>query len=326
MAKISYRTGFISALLAIFLAAGVPHSQSNATNIGYIILDIEREIPGRPDVKTALGTIIKLAVEAIKQSKVDEISDEREKAIAIFRAIASTLRFNGYHHKVGTYPESLTSVLSSPAKLFDCDTGTFIFLSVADELGLPVSMVEVEVADYDPSRAFGDHNFVRWTLKDGGTVDWDANDERLRRGDRQTSLYGYAWSKDQLLGYVLFARGLAWEKLNKFDRSLVDYDESIKSFPTWHKAKNNIAWLLSSRRELQTLGRQKEALTLAQEVVSVHPTPNNRDTLACAYALNGDFESAVRIQKKVVQDSPGAASFRENLERLERGKNCIVDG
>jgi hypothetical protein len=268
---------------------------------------------------------MELAVNEVKKARAGEIADERKRARATFEVIARTLRAEGYRHRVGDYPHTLTAVLSSPSKLFDCDTGSFIFLSVAEVLNLPVSMVEVEVAGFGPARAFGDHNFVRWTLGDGSTVDWDPNDERERSGDKKTKLYGYAWSRDQLIGYLLFSRGLDWEKVPEFNKALADYESSLKLFPVWPKAKNNIAWLIASRKELQGLGREKEALALAQEVVAVHPTANNRDTLACAYALNGDFASAIRIQEKVVKENEEEPSFAANLRRMRQGKNCFVD-
>jgi len=294
-------------------------------NIGHIILDIESNIPGRHLVKNQLNTLLELAVEEVDKSGVRQISDEKKRAVATFEAIARAIRTNGFQHKIGIYPHSLTEVLSSTSKLFDCDTGSFIFLSVAEKLNLPVSMVEVEVPSYSPSREFGDHNFVRWTLKDGNTVDWDPNDENQRHGDAQSSLYGFAWTKEQLIGYVFFARGLDWEKQGYFKKALDDYEQSIRLFPTWPKAKNNVAWLFASRSELQHLGREKEALTLAKEVVALHPTANNKDTLACAYALNGDFENAIEVQKSVVAANPHAPSFADNLRKMQSRKNCLID-
>lgn len=320
MKKYTSRATFIGVIVTFIFAANIAHSQ---TNIGHAILDIESAVPGRPDVKEALNHVVELAVAAVRTSRVDQIPEERDRAIAIFRSIATTLRSNGFHHRVGTYPDSLTSVLSSSERVFDCDTGSFIFLSVADELKIPVYMVEVEVDKYSPSRAFGDHNFVRWVLKDEDVVDWDPNDERPRTGDKKTSLYGYAWSREQLIGYVMFVRGLDWEKRKQFDKALADYEFSMKLFPQSPKAKNNIAWLLATKGELQHLGRQKEALRLAQEVVAAHPTPNNNDTLACAYAINGDFESALRIEERVVQENPSERSFKKNLKNIRRGISCM---
>lgn len=300
-------------------------SYSKSDNVGYVILDIEGEIPGQPSVKQELKRLIERVVKEVKTSGGNLLSDERARAIATFEAIAGAVKSMGFHHEPGTYPTSLTSVLSSGSKLFDCDTGSFIFLSIGDELALPMSMVEVEVPEYSPERAFGDHSFVRWTLTSGGTVDWDPNAERQRSGDIQKNLYGYAWNKDQLIGYSLFARGLAWEKGKEFVRAIADYEKSINLFPKYIKQKNNVAWLLSTRRELAYLGRKKDALALALEVVSVDRTPNSRDTLACAYALNEDFNKAVEIEENVVREIPHSKSFRENLEKFRNSKNCFYE-
>ncbi len=300
-------------------------SYVEADNIGHIILDIESSIPGRHIVKNQLNSLLELAVEEVDKSGARQISDEKKRAVATFEAIARAIRTNGFQHKTGIYPHSLTEVLSSRSKLFDCDTGSFIYLSVADRLNLPVSMVEVEVPSYSPSREFGDHNFVRWTLKDGNTVDWDPNDENQRSGDARSNLYGFAWNKEQIIGYVFFSRGIDWEKQGEFENALADYQQSMRLFPTWPKAKNNVAWLFASRSELQHLGRELEALMLAKEVVALHPTANNKDTLACAYALNGDFVNAIKIQKSVVAANPHAPSFAENLRKMQSRKNCFID-
>lgn len=323
---------FLAALLfaglqQVVLSSDVANASSTVRpgNIGHSILDLESAVPGRSNVKVDLDRIIRNAVRDIERSGVDYIADERMRAAATFNVMARSIRNEGYSFSIGTYPHSFTEMLSSKSRFFDCDTGSFLFLSIADELNLPVSIVEVENPDYSPAREFGDHSFVRWTLPDGSTVDWDPNSESQRSGDEQSHLYGFAWSEEQLIGYVFFLRGLDWEKLGKFEKAVSDYEQSIERFPAWTKAKNNMAWLLASRSELQHLGRQEEALALAKEVVAANPVANNRDTLACTYALIGDFESAIKIQKTVVASNPDAPSFSDNLGKMLSGENCFVD-
>ena len=43
-------------------------------------------------------------------------------------------------------------------------------------------------------------------------------------------------------------------------------------------------------------------------------TPNNRDTLACAYAETGDFEKAVAIQLKILEDKKLDKELRSAVE------------
>ena len=320
------------------LAAGGSEPQFRhllPNNIGRVILDIEAGIPGRPNVGNQLDDLVGLAVDEIQRSSsTGQNLDEKQKAVHIFSAIARALKNANYRHQPGTYPKSLTSVLSSSDKLFDCDTGSFIFLAVADALRLPVSMVEVEVPDYSPAREFGDHNFVRWNLSDGDSVDWDPNSESLRIGDKKTEIYGYSWSRTQLKGYAFFVRGRAWEEYAQvekqdrrryFENSLADYDQSVRLFSQYLKNKNNIAWLLSTRRELHYLDREKEALQLANEVISLNDTANSKDTLACAYALNQDFPAALQVQMQVIAQYPKVESFSTNFKNIKDGKNCIVD-
>jgi hypothetical protein len=43
----------------------------------------------------------------------------------------------------------------SKRHIFDCDTGSFIFLTIAENLGAPVALVEIPLAGNN------DHNYVR---------------------------------------------------------------------------------------------------------------------------------------------------------------------
>ena len=59
----------------------------------------------------------------------------------------------------------------------DCDLGSFLYISVAEALNLPLKFVETK-----------NHNFVRWVFNDGKYLNWDVNvgsdftDDNYRHG------------------------------------------------------------------------------------------------------------------------------------------------
>lgn len=299
----------------------VGHAADNKT-IGHQILELEMDLPGRRSGVAELDRIIDAAAAEISASNLKQVANEEERAIKTFEAITRVLRRNGYVHLKGHYPGALSTVLASSPPYFDCDTGSFLYLAIADHLNLPIAMVEVENPGESSLRGFGDHNFVRWQLSDGRTVDWDPNDEQRRTGDIVGARYGFAWSDNDVLGYVHFLRGISWQKLDRYPKAISDYQESIRLFPRSSSARNNLAWLLVTVKDLQHLGLAKEALLRAQESVRLHPSPSARDTLACAYALLGRFDEAIAVQRSLILEE-AAQMFRNRLRMFERGQNCL---
>lgn len=312
----------VFAVLFTGLSFTVITSSLKAQTIAHKILELESEvIDNKPDYLELDNILVKI-INDVKNSEALNITDEEEKAKSVFLSIAQTLKNNSYYHN-NTYPNTLTEVLNSEGdKHFDCDTGSFIFIAAGDKMNLPISMVEIEVAGNPGEREFGDHNFVRWTLQNGQHVDWDPNAERLRYGDKKTNLYGFAWTDDQLFGYLYFTRGISWRENDNFENAINDYYHSIKKFPSWAKARNNLAWLYSTVKQVQSDKSKIEALELALDVVDLHPVASNKDTLACAYAINSNFTKAAEIQTEVVNEDNSAA-YKVRLEKFRNNQNCL---
>ncbi len=202
------------------LSGCVATSQKITPNtIRHRILKIESKVPGSGNPTVELDRIVETAVNEIKSLQLGNISDEESRALRTFETIAKVLRQQGYRYNGRTHPQTLSEALGSRDKLIDCDTGSMIYLSIAERLQLPISMVEIEVPRYYQDRNLGDHNFVRWRLRDGSTVDWDTNDNYRRRKDLETELYGFSWTEDELLGYVYFVRGSTWGKKERVRES-----------------------------------------------------------------------------------------------------------
>lgn len=132
---------------------------------------------------------------------------------------------------------------------------------------------------------------------------------------------------------VLFMRGLAHTQLNEFDAAILDFTEAlaerpgfapahnrrglaymykkmyaqavddfktaIRLKPNYDAPMNNLAWIYATADDPE-FRRPTEALYLMKNVRWLSDSPRIRDTLAAAYAANGDFEMAIINQKLAI--------------------------
>ena len=64
-----------------------------------------------------------------------------------------------------------------------------------------------------------------------------------------------------------------------------------------------------------------DTLLEAKRAVSIEITANRLDTLACAFALTGDFAAAVATETEATRRSP-EKDFERRLERLKTHRDC----
>lgn len=75
------------------------------------------------------------------------------------------------------------------------------------------------------------------------------------------------------------------------------------------------------------LNRPRDAVTQLEEAVShKKDDPGIYDTLARAYALTGDYESAVRAEEKALSLKPDADIFKKRLEEMRRLRDALESG
>ena len=97
--------------------------------------------------------------------------------------------------------------------------------------------------------------------------------------------------------------------------------EVLRLEPSRVKARNDLAWLLSTSEE-ETIREPGEAVRLAESLVreQTQPDPNLLDTLAAAYAASGRYGEAIETARRAEQ----LASERDDVWLAEDIHDRIV--
>lgn len=291
--------------------------------IGFEILDSESEACFVPDQEYRL--LDELIDEVLSQTKYDSAPASKPpigQARQVSQAISDVLTKRGFALYIDT--ETLSDALISrnatgePERhIFDCDTGSLVFLTVAENIGASVALVEIPLQH----SAFH-HNYVRWLINDTTLLEWDMN----MRSECVTPSGlsgddGKSMTRDQTRGYALSLRAKLWERQARYDRAISDYHASMLQYQG-SSVYNNVAWLIATREVPHRKQLQQEALSAAQRAVSMWPTANYKDTLACVYALQGDFAKAVKYETEAIAETPGSP-YEHRLRMFESDrKDC----
>ncbi|MFO0425999.1 MAG: tetratricopeptide repeat protein [Planctomyces sp.] len=102
-----------------------------------------------------------------------------------------------------------------------------------------------------------------------------------------------------------------------FSKAVADLEKAIALRPNTYEAINDLAWLLSTAKEDQFRNRER-ALKLAQQAceISEYKQWNTLDTLAAAYAENGNFDEAATWVSKSLELAP--ASEKPRIETHQK--------
>ena len=121
------------------------------------------------------------------------------------------------------------------------------------------------------------------------------------------------------------SRGTTYYSKRDYHSAIVDFSETIRLSPTAISANNNLAWLLAAcpREKLRDGKRAVELATKACELTE-WKNAEMLATLAAAYAERGDFDEAVKWQKKAIELGNASKEFvakeRQRLKLFEDGK------
>lgn len=247
-------------------------------------------------------------------------------ALAVSRITGEVLWDKGFRlcdtETLGDALNTFRKPEAPPLHFVDCDTGSLILITVAENLGLSASLVEVLL----PIGGRG-HNFVRWDIYPDTRIDWDVN-ARLQcsaPGD-SSSFRGKSMTALQAKSYLLLLRAASLWRRSDVLRSrqeireleLTDLRKAISLFPQHPSAYSNFAWIVATGDFHGRMTYRDGALQYAEKLVTIERRPVTLDTVACTYALAGDFAKAVAYEKEAIaMDSdadPQKYTYQRRLE------------
>ena len=126
---------------------------------------------------------------------------------------------------------------------------------------------------------------------------------------------------------AIFELAAQYAKKGNNYESVNYYRKGLKVEPNNIKALNNLAWLLATSPD-NNVKDASQALSIAKKIAidTNHKNPDTLDTLAAAFAANGQFINAVQTLEKAIAilDSNGKKSLSENYKiRLNSYKSKI---
>lgn len=106
---------------------------------------------------------------------------------------------------------------------------------------------------------------------------------------------------DARLAYIYFNQARAYELAKQYKEAIQDYEKTISLNGSYRDAKNNLGWILSTCPKAE-FRNPKRAIVVAQLECEQTRWKDGFaiDTLAAAYAADGDFRRAVQLQKLAI--------------------------
>jgi tetratricopeptide (TPR) repeat protein len=129
-------------------------------------------------------------------------------------------------------------------------------------------------------------------------------------------------TRDQLLAYHLSTVATVYQWKGRYPIMVDTFNRALKLDPDQRDSLNNLAWYYAAVPETKLRDGAK-AVVLALRAVEQEPSGNFYDTLACAYAQNGQFDLAAKFELTAAH-TPALffANPQEHLSDFAAGRPC----
>jgi tetratricopeptide (TPR) repeat protein len=269
---------------------------SRFDTIGHSILDLEAELGANGSHR---GTLDKLIEEAMGAIQVKD-TYTREDALRILGTINRILENEGLEQRgddgsvfgLELFHEGLGS------KKIDCDNTSFIYLSIADALNLPLVAVSAP-----------QHVFVRFVL-DREEINWETTGAIQLSNNYYLAYFNIS---DQSIDERVYLRNLTLQEtmalvynnignaLNgrgNLDGSIAYYDEAIRLNPNMPNSYNNKGVVLDEKKDFYTaIGLYDRAIELDPHMPQVYLNRGrswgSKGNLDKAFS---DYDEAIRLK------------------------------
>ncbi|WP_426730427.1 hypothetical protein [Myxococcus faecalis] len=200
------------------------------------------------------------------------------------------------------------------AYLADCDTLSFLYLTMGDAIGLPLSLAERR----SQAGTVG-HNWVQWSQGEQH-VSWETLDG-AKKGSR-----GIPQSRAATRGYIRKLIANEWRIRGNEHKAAQHYAHSLKDFPD-PTSFDHLAWILATSPD-PSIRDASKARALAMSALQEGCEYDRIGTLAAAHAASGSFGNAVALQRIAIavapQDAPlSLARLNYRLALYQRGIHFI---
>jgi hypothetical protein len=212
--------------------------------------------------------------------------------------------------------EDVTRHAASGVRPVDCDLSSFLYMSIGESEGWPVSFIEVP-----------GHNFVRWRFADGAYLNWDTvdaavrTDDQYRQGTHNNAPFdseaekhgGYLLdrSPDEIDAYYL-SLFVGRIKAAACVQSAYTRTLGMPNLPA--VVYNDVAWHFATDPAFKRTDYARTAVQLSNEAVAKDPQCSYRDTLSCTYAAAGEFDRAVEIERAISSSSRRIKDFLDKRD------------
>jgi Tfp pilus assembly protein PilF len=119
---------------------------------------------------------------------------------------------------------------------------------------------------------------------------------------------------------ILMSMAMIYHESKRYREAKETYEKILVKDPKNYWVLNNLAWLLATSPDKSFFAPQR-ALTLAKEAAAFKPDPVILDTLAEAYLVNGQPDTALQIIGQVLAKNPPNRDYY--LAQEERFKKAL---